>query len=183
LQVNGWNFKRITQPGPDFNAYWHELFLRGLPHMCAKMKRPQKNELECAKAAPAEDPNFYHMPPLPPTESDSTERYDASGVDRSTSMSSVSCEAFAKSNQQTRLRSEYAAGVHQNLSGVDSWDVGQHRTSEVAVNLHDFYEKEAKPKPNSQLPQLSEADLHYLIQQNRELISEAHMYQSRSRHS
>ena len=37
-QVNGWDFKRITS-GPDYNAYYHELFLRGKPHLCRRMKR------------------------------------------------------------------------------------------------------------------------------------------------
>jgi len=38
-QANGWGFRRITQ-GPDRNSYYHERFLRGLPHLCKTMKRP-----------------------------------------------------------------------------------------------------------------------------------------------
>jgi hypothetical protein len=42
-QVNGWGFKRITE-GADLNAYYHESFLRGLPELCAEMRRPAKGE-------------------------------------------------------------------------------------------------------------------------------------------
>ena len=29
-QLNGWGFKRLHQSGNDFNAYYHECFLRRL---------------------------------------------------------------------------------------------------------------------------------------------------------
>lgn len=38
-QVNGWGFLR-TPTGPDQNAYHHEMFRRGFPQLCAKMRRP-----------------------------------------------------------------------------------------------------------------------------------------------
>ena len=37
-QTNGWGFRRISV-GSDRNSYYNELFLRGLPHLCKKMKR------------------------------------------------------------------------------------------------------------------------------------------------
>jgi len=37
-QVCGWGFTRITA-GADYNSYYQELFLRGMPHLCQKMKR------------------------------------------------------------------------------------------------------------------------------------------------
>lgn len=40
-QANGWGFRRMIQ-GPDHGAYYHERFLRGLPHLCKKMKRTSK---------------------------------------------------------------------------------------------------------------------------------------------
>ena len=48
-QANGWGFRRITQ-GRDRNAYYHELFLRGLPHLCKMMKRPGVAEKQTADA-------------------------------------------------------------------------------------------------------------------------------------
>jgi hypothetical protein len=75
-QVNGWGFKRITE-GPDLNSYYHEMFLRGLPQVCGKMRRPQKGQ--GAHAAHNKDssgslgqaPDFYKISmfaPLPPLE-------------------------------------------------------------------------------------------------------------------
>eukprot|EP00563_Minutocellus_polymorphus_P000783 CAMPEP_0181027378 /NCGR_PEP_ID=MMETSP1070-20121207/4134_1 /TAXON_ID=265543 /ORGANISM="Minutocellus polymorphus, Strain NH13" /LENGTH=411 /DNA_ID=CAMNT_0023104619 /DNA_START=77 /DNA_END=1312 /DNA_ORIENTATION=+ len=49
-QVNGWGFQRIYQ-GPDYNGYYHELFLRGMPHLANKMRRP--SGINKAKVAPS----------------------------------------------------------------------------------------------------------------------------------
>lgn len=64
-QANGWGFRRITQ-GRDRNSYYHELFLRGLPHLCKKMKRPGVNKKVTVDAE--HEPEFYaigEMHPLP----------------------------------------------------------------------------------------------------------------------
>jgi len=66
-QVNGWGFKRMTQ-GPDHNSYYHELFLRGLPKLCQKMKRPAKTSHGMTMPSPGAHPDFYSMSlyaPLP----------------------------------------------------------------------------------------------------------------------
>jgi hypothetical protein len=61
--------------GPDSNAYWHPLFLRGLPSLAYKMKRPPKEKNSAAAARNAsgatatECPNFLviaKIAPLPP---------------------------------------------------------------------------------------------------------------------
>jgi hypothetical protein len=54
-QANGWGFRRITK-GPDRNAYYHELFLRGIPHLSKRMKRPGPSK------KPSVDPD--HEPDL-----------------------------------------------------------------------------------------------------------------------
>lgn len=71
-QVNGWGFKRITE-GPDLNAYYHELFLRGLPQVCIKMRRPQKGDGGQSRDI-GQHPDFYKISlfaPLPRGNSDS----------------------------------------------------------------------------------------------------------------
>jgi hypothetical protein len=65
-QLSGWGFKHLHQSGPDFRAYYHECFLRGLPHLTRLMKRPSHS----GKLMPhvEGEPNFYHMSeqyPLP----------------------------------------------------------------------------------------------------------------------
>ncbi|KAL3803933.1 hypothetical protein ACHAWO_013736 [Cyclotella atomus] len=67
-QLSGWGFKRLHQSGPDFHCYYHECFLRGLPHLTRLMKRSEPNQ---GKMLPHVDgePNFYEMDlkhPLPP---------------------------------------------------------------------------------------------------------------------
>lgn len=72
-QVNGWAFNRITE-GPDVNAYYHEMFLRGLPNLCFEMRRPPKVKNAAAAARLAAGaglgtPDFYQISkiaPLPP---------------------------------------------------------------------------------------------------------------------
>ena len=67
-QVNGWGFKRIAH-GPDYNSYYHELFLRGIPRLCEKMKRLSgKDEKKNEESSDAPAPDFYALSrqnPLP----------------------------------------------------------------------------------------------------------------------
>lgn len=57
-QANGWGFRRVTQ-GRDRNSYYHEMFLRGLPHLCKKMKRPG---VAAKRSADAEhEPEFQNI--------------------------------------------------------------------------------------------------------------------------
>jgi hypothetical protein len=63
-QTNGWGFRRLTQ-GYDRNAYYHEYFLRDLPHLSKKMARPKVAEKRFVE--PDLEPDFYAMPPLPGT--------------------------------------------------------------------------------------------------------------------
>mmetsp|Transcript_26440 Transcript_26440/g.37281 ORF Transcript_26440/g.37281 Transcript_26440/m.37281 type:complete len:424 (+) Transcript_26440:143-1414(+) len=57
-QANGWGFRRVTQ-GRDRNSYYHELFLRGLPHLCKEMRRP--GVAEKAAADTEHEPDFYKI--------------------------------------------------------------------------------------------------------------------------
>lgn len=57
--INAWSFRRVRF-GPDRGSYYHELFLRGLPHLCKHMRRLPKTH----KKAPmneADEPDFYAM--------------------------------------------------------------------------------------------------------------------------
>jgi hypothetical protein len=66
-QVNGWGFRRITH-GTDYNSYYHEMFLRGLPHLCEKMKRLASKDEARVKNEEAPTPDFYALSrdhPLP----------------------------------------------------------------------------------------------------------------------
>ena len=57
--LNMWGFKRITK-GCDHGAYYHQLFLKGMPNLVAKM---QYNKSQCKGkmplANPKDEPNFY----------------------------------------------------------------------------------------------------------------------------
>ena len=64
-QVNGWGFHRITQ-GLDHNAYYHELFLRGLPHLCKHMRRQNSAVNGENDTCNRTDPDFYRISELSP---------------------------------------------------------------------------------------------------------------------
>lgn len=64
-QVNGWGFRRITQ-GPDHNAYFHELFLRGLPHLCKRMRRLTASNSSRNDLVSNIEPDFYSMSKISP---------------------------------------------------------------------------------------------------------------------
>ena len=58
--LNGWGFKRLHQSGSDFDAYYHECFLRGLPFLTALMKRAVPNRGKLLPRIEGE-PNFYEI--------------------------------------------------------------------------------------------------------------------------
>ena len=43
-QINGWGFKLLYQSGNDKGAYYHEYFLRGMPHLLVLIQRVSPNE-------------------------------------------------------------------------------------------------------------------------------------------
>jgi len=61
-QVNGWGFKRITQ-GPDIHSYYHELFLKDMPHLTKWMNRvpTSRGQIKRLRASPKDEPNFYEI--------------------------------------------------------------------------------------------------------------------------
>lgn len=63
-QLNLYGFRRITQ-GRDAGAYYHEMFLRGKPHLLAKMVRQKvKGTGHKQPTDVSSEPNFYAMPCL-----------------------------------------------------------------------------------------------------------------------
>ena len=59
-QINGWGFKKLHQSGNDFNAYYHEQFLLGLPHLTRLMRRVPQNQGKLLPFVEGE-PNFYEI--------------------------------------------------------------------------------------------------------------------------
>lgn len=79
-QLNLYGFKRLTQ-GPDKNAYYHELFLRSMPDLAARITRTiVKNKGPRKAASPRTEPNLYSYPPLPPCSAKKEEKKDVKAV-------------------------------------------------------------------------------------------------------
>ncbi|KAL3938137.1 MAG: hypothetical protein SGBAC_006883, partial [Bacillariaceae sp.] len=82
-QVTGWGFNRISS-GEDFNAYYHERFLRDAPDLCRMMKRPTRTELaERKQSLSKTPPNFYAMPQV---SEDNNESLDISSCSQNTGL-------------------------------------------------------------------------------------------------
>ena len=67
-QANGWGFRRIISKGPDRNSYYHEMFLRSVPHLLKMMKRPTPSSKPLADANTEPDlhkiSEIYPLPEL-----------------------------------------------------------------------------------------------------------------------
>lgn len=77
-QLNLYGFNRLYS-GSDKGSYYHELFLRGRPHLCKRMIRMRiKGNGTKAGSNPRTEPNFYRMPPVMdlPTASDADYKAD-----------------------------------------------------------------------------------------------------------
>lgn len=57
-QANGWGFRRLSS-GNDRNTYYHEYFLRGMPWLIKKMRRPKVNEKK--SISPEQEPGFVEI--------------------------------------------------------------------------------------------------------------------------
>lgn len=76
-QANGWGFRRMISKGPDRNSYYHEMFLRGQPHLIKLMKRPTSTTRPQADANT--EPDFYRISeenPLPEAKIEQDGLYD-----------------------------------------------------------------------------------------------------------
>lgn len=61
--LNNYGFKHITK-GPDRNCYYHECFLRGMPHLCEYM--PKHKNARHLIPDPDNEPDFYRLSKLFP---------------------------------------------------------------------------------------------------------------------
>jgi len=115
-QVNGWGFKRMTQ-GPDHNSYYHELFLRGLPHLCVKMRRPARAKSGVTDSET--NPDFYQISmvhPLPSSTNLGTNNLSAlnmGGIGTLTNLTGMQQRAISLQNQGA------APSVVANLGNIN----------------------------------------------------------------
>lgn len=105
-QLNLYGFSRLTR-GNDAGGYYHELFLRGMPHLCKKMTRTKvKGTRFKAASSPESEPDFYKMPPVTVTPQHSDEEYASypQVVERPVEVAPYAAaapQAFAPQQQQT----------------------------------------------------------------------------------
>jgi HSF-type DNA-binding len=189
FQVNGWAFSRITE-GPDVNAYWHPLFLRGLPTLAAKMRRPPKEKNSAASARSSSgasvesSPNFRlisKFAPLPPntpyriTAGGRIQPIDPVGAKR------AETEFLDLGSDDEFLRELKTMGwanpqpIEKNPFDSDSHDSDGGRKQAVAGEAkHEGKGVHSSPETmdafSSKQQSLSEVDLRYLANQNRYLL-------------
>jgi hypothetical protein len=97
-QLNLYGFKRITK-GPDRGSYYHELFLRGMPKLCTRMRR-QKVKGTGTKPLPdpENEPNFYVMKSVPDVRPHESLKINNSGLSVAKTEDEIISPAFCSSN-------------------------------------------------------------------------------------
>jgi hypothetical protein len=121
--VNGWGFRRITH-GPDYNAYYHDFFLRGLPHLLKSMTRlTSKDVANRQKEDVTVMPDFYALsreyplpelpavhspkrtaPPPPPPQGPTSPLATANIASAQTAVSSAGSGDASKDLQKLKMR-------------------------------------------------------------------------------
>lgn len=113
-QVNGWGFTRIAS-GPDYNAYYHELFLRGKFFLCERMKRLTGKETQNKPKAPdgsdvpVPTPDFYELAkqfPLPEQQELKPEEKTRGMLSKSGSHASLARRTSTASSKTSRPSSQ-----------------------------------------------------------------------------
>jgi len=130
-QVNGWGFQRINQ-GPDYGGYYHELFLRGMPHLAMEMRRPSQSwpatreRAKITDCSLADPPDFYKMTVVGQTACDDKSSSTSTGAIR---MSTVptgpaipNYSSKAKAIQHSFPKTTPAAGTISNALNQSSVD-------------------------------------------------------------
>jgi len=114
-QLNLYDFKRITQ-GPDRDAYYHELLLRGLPFSssCIPRKRAKGMKIKLA-ANPEAEPTFYLMPFLPGISC--TKKVNPKSVTLPESASEIFLDSAKSSTYRQRM-----SPIEITISSLTVWD-------------------------------------------------------------
>ena len=146
------------------------------------MKRPQKNDPEPKNEEP---PDFYRVSKLSPLPEPGQQERPAERDFRPGSSTSSAYAPNVKDDESDSPRADETESGHQGFSSLDSWDQGrkgQSEATQVAINLCDVYDREVSPPGRQVANQLSEADLQYLIQQNRALLKQASLKHQKCRY-
>ena len=97
-------------------------------------------------------------------------------VGPSSSMSSVSSEALGKGQATSSRVAREAALCQHGISSLDSWENGAGR---VELSPGERRRRRVGSDLDEPSGPLSEADCHYLVQQNRALLEQANLQQAR----
>ena len=145
-QVTGWGFKRLTKQGADFNAYYHQCFLRERPDLVVLIKRVPNN-LGRSMPDVINEPNFYD-----PNLAWSIKKGEDDSM-RSDSSKESSGSVQYKSNVHATSLDDAAATALISLSSVTNESLLSHEL------------KVTSKRPVLPLRKRREQLAHYLIQQ------------------
>eukprot|EP00980_Cylindrotheca_fusiformis_P030326 scaffold24656_cov181-Cylindrotheca_fusiformis.AAC.3 len=130
-QLNLYGFNRITR-GRDSKGYYHELFLRGKVFLCKHMTRTKvKGTKFKAASNPANEPNFYMMPPVQYAHQVTPQQSDCDTSDDGQSFGAPNQAATTISSWQDVSRnacqessSPQEALCQELATGFSSWSTG-----------------------------------------------------------
>jgi hypothetical protein len=125
-QLSLYSFQRIrTKDNRDYGCYYHEMFLRGMPHLCESITRSQERNL--SKKSKCDEPNFTDMPivGLKRKTTTSSTKQTPSDSNSNPSTASTSSSSFLplqySDAQQLPLLSRSSDDVANDISSNTAW--------------------------------------------------------------
>ncbi len=162
-QLNLYGFSRLTR-GPDAGGYYHELFLRGKPHLTRRMIRTKiKGTGYKAASNPACEPDFYNMKSVGPRLTTSHGNNDDSYFTCTEMLNATQAPIVTPIADSGQSKSKELSSFAADDLGVPIYDMSTSMSTSASAPEKPFL----KPRHHARAVQMGNQHFHYMESLNR----------------